>query len=126
MKALPAILMFVAMAIVGSAQNPVSAPVLPTAEEQTAFQNARRELQQKSEALATVVAKLPEAEALRKAQEAFDSAVKKLPEAAAKDAATVRVLDEAYRLLAKKGLSSREWEPRLSAKGDLEFHRNKP
>lgn len=111
------------MAMTAAGQNAVIAPVIPTPEEQVTFQSAQRTFQKASESLATVTAKLPEADALKKAQDAFDAAVKKLPETAARETAYTSMLNEAYRTMAKRGLSSREWEPRVSPKGDLEFHK---
>lgn len=105
------------------AQSAVIAPVLPTAEEQIAFKSARERDVKAGEALTVALTKMPEAEALRKAQEAFTAARDRLLEAKAKDDAYNAMLNAAYTAMAKRGLSSREWEPRVSPKGDLEFHK---
>lgn len=104
-------------------QNAVIAPVLPSVEEQAQFKLARDRDVRAGEALATAVAKLPEAEALKKAQEAFAVARDKLTEAKAKESAYNDMLNAAYAAMAKRGLSSREWEPRVSPQGQLEFHK---
>ena len=108
---------------VAMAQNSVIAPILPTAEEQSAFKQARDRDVKAGEALAIAVNKLPEAEALKKAQEAFTAARDKLAETKAKDEAYNAMLNAAYATMAKRGLSSREWEPRVSPSGNLEFHK---
>lgn len=108
---------------IAMAQNSVIAPVLPSAEEQAQFKLAREKDVKAGEALTVAVAKLPEAEALKKAQEAFAAARDKLPEARAKEDSYNIMLNAAYAAMAKRGLSSREWEPRVSPKGELEFHK---
>lgn len=105
------------------AQNSVMAPILPSAEEQAQFKMARDRDVKAGEALALAVAKLPEAEALKKAQEAFTAARDRLAEAKAKESAYNDMLNAAYAAMAKRGLSSREWEPRVSPQGQLEFHK---
>lgn len=117
------ILVVIFIATMAMGQNSVIAPVLPTAEEQAAFKVAREKDVKAGDALTTAVAKLPEAEALRKAQEAFATARDRLPEAKAKEDAYNDMLNAAYTAMAKRGLSSREWEPRVSPKGELEFHK---
>lgn len=117
------IILVLVLSSVTLAQNSVIAPVLPSAEEQAQFKAARDRDVKAGEALATAITKLPEAEALKKAQEAFAAARDKLTEAKAKDDAYNAMLNAAYTAMAKRGLSSREWEPRVSPKGDLEFHK---
>jgi hypothetical protein len=80
------------------------------------------------ETLNTKIATLPEAkaynearDALNKAAEALNKAAEGLPENAAWKEASAKVLDEAYKIQATHGLSSREFKPELDAKGDLVF-----
>jgi hypothetical protein len=85
------------------------------------------------EALNTKVATLPEAQAVRDAQAALEKAnaalqkaADALPESQAWREAGAKVLDEAYRIQAAHGLSSREFKPELDAKGNLVFAKTVP
>jgi methionyl-tRNA synthetase len=73
------------------------------------------------EAFNKKVESLPETKALRDAQAAYNKAVEGLPENAEWKKAGGATLDMAYKIMAEKGLSSREYRPQLNAKGDLEF-----
>lgn len=56
-----------------------------------------------------------------KAANALNAAISQLPEAKAYNAARNNSLDAQFRIMAKHGLSSREYKPELDAKGDLVF-----
>lgn len=71
---------------------------------------------------------LPEAKAVSDAQaalqraiEAQELAVRKLPEFEAVKSAEARLLDEIYKIMADHRLSSREYRPSISDKGELAF-----
>lgn len=88
---------------------------------------------QAREALNAKIATLPEAkaykdaeDALKRAAEALNKAAGQLPEDQAWKQAQARVLDEAYRIQAAHGLSSREYRPELNDKGELVFARATP
>lgn len=60
-----------------------------------------------------------------RAATALNAAIEKLPESAAYNRAKANTLDAAYAAMAKHGLSSRQYEPRINDKGELEFARLK-
>lgn len=64
--------------------------------------------------------------ALQKAIDAEAVAVQKLPEFEAVKSAEAKVLDELYRILASHKLSSREYRPTISDKGEVAFVKTEP
>lgn len=86
------------------------------------------ELTSAQEALNAKLVQTPEAKAVNDAKAAYDKAVaaldearKKLPEFQKALSAEAKVLDEMYRIQAAHSLSSREYRPILSEKGELAF-----
>lgn len=91
------------------------------------------ELTSAQEALNAKLVLSPEAKAVNEAKAVYDRAVaaldearKKLPEYQRALTAEAKVLDEIYRAMAAHGLSSREYRPILSDKGELAFVRIEP
>jgi len=93
---------------------------LKTATDKIPESKALAEAQAKFDA---IVKNLPEYKALEAAQSAYKVAVNRLPEKETFDKANSETWDAAYRLLANRKLSSREYEPGLDASGALEFRK---
>lgn len=123
MRVLLVVLVF-AVTILAQAST-ADAPISATTQETAALKVLQDAETKAATALTAAREKLPEfkaaQEALRKLKEAED----RLPEKAAFTKANEATWDEAYRSLARHGLSSREYEPAWSAGGGLEF-RKKP
>jgi predicted ribonuclease toxin of YeeF-YezG toxin-antitoxin module len=120
LKVLTLVVILIVIGYVG-AQTQTS--VATTAEEQKILK-AFQDVEAKTlTALTTAAERLPEKKALDEAQKAYDAAVRKLPEKTAFDRANSDTWDEVYRIQAKHGLSSREYEPALNTSGALEFRK---
>jgi hypothetical protein len=112
-----------------SAQTPTK-PITITSAEQAHVKPLLIDLAKVRDTWTTKRDTLPETKAvadartaLQKALDAQDSAARKLPEFDSLKTAEARVLDEIYRLMAEHKLSSREYEPVITDKGELAFVR---
>lgn len=111
-----------------AAQTQVTAIVPARPEEQARIKPLIEAETKAREALNAKIATLPEAKAVAAAKEAYDKALaalnavtEKLPENDQWKRAGAAVLDAAYAIQAEHKLSSREYKPQLSNKGELEF-----
>src|SRR5690348_17148572 len=105
-----------------------SAEILAKSEEQAKVKPIIAELTKVSQARDAKVATLPEAQKVRDAQAALEKANKdlqeaaeKLPETASWKVAYAKLLDTSFDIMAKQGLSSRQYQPRITDKGELAF-----
>ena len=110
-----------------------AAEILAKPEEQVKIKPLVAELTKAFQERTTKRATLPEAQkvkdaevALEKANKELDEAAEKLPETAAWKTAYAKLLDTSFDIMAKQGLSSRQYQPRITDKGELAFIPFKP
>jgi len=124
------ILMVLAVAVISLTTTGLAQQqqILAKPDEQAQVKPLIDELKKADQARVAKLATLPEAQAVRdaeaalnKAREALDKAAGNLPETAAWKDVYTRLRITSYRLQAKHGLSSLEYEPRITEKGELAF-----
>ena len=131
-KIIPLLLAVVIFVYAGLALAQTSAiPAQPA--QQAKVKPLYDELQKADKARVAKLAALSEAQAVRdaetaltKAREALDKAAGSLPETIAWRETYAKLLDESYRAMAAQSLSSREYQPQFTEKGELTFARWTP
>ena len=107
--------------------------ILAKPDEQAKVKPIIDELKKADTARTAKIATMPEAQAVRdaeaaltKAREALDKAAGNLPETTAWKDSYLKLRIESYRIQAAHGLSSLEYEPRITEKNELAFVAVKP
>ena len=124
------LILIIALVSTGILSVQAQTPATVKPEEQARVKPLVEALNKANEPLLAKRASLPESKvvsdaqaALQKAVDAQMAAVQKLPEFEAVKSAETKLLDEVYRIMANHGLSSREFRPAFTDKGELTFAR---